>query len=97
MRRAQTTAILVADSERLRGLGIGALYLFGSTARDEAAESSDVDLFFDPAHDGLSLFDVMEARDRISALLQRPVDVMTRSSLHPYLRARIEAEAIRIF
>ncbi|OYU15199.1 MAG: DNA polymerase III subunit beta [Alphaproteobacteria bacterium PA4] len=97
MRRAETTALLAAHAEALREIGIGALFVFGSMARDEAGADSDVDLFFDPSHTGLSLFDVMDARDHISGLLQRPVDIMTRNSLHPYLRSRIEAEAVRIF
>ena len=97
MQRTETTAVLAAHADQLRALGIGALFLFGSTARDEAGPGSDVDLFFDPVRPGLSLFDVMDVRDRISGLLHRPVDVMTRSSLHPYLRQRIEAEAVRVF
>ena len=97
MRRAETSALLAAHAESLRALGIGALFLFGSTARDEAGPDSDIDLFFDPGRPGLSLFDVMAVRDQISSLVQRPVDVMTRSSLHPYLRSRIEAEAVQVF
>jgi predicted nucleotidyltransferase len=97
MRYAETTALLAAEVDSLRALGAGALYLFGSTARDEANNDSDVDLFFDPVRPDLSLFDVMDLRDRLSSLLMRRVDVMTRTSLHPYLRPRIEAEAVRVF
>ena len=97
MRCADATSRLKAHAGTLRLAGIGALYLFGSTARNEATADSDVDLFFDPARPGLSLFDVMDLRDSLAILLGRPVDVMTRSSLHPYLRPRIEAEAIRVF
>jgi predicted nucleotidyltransferase len=97
MRRAETTAVLAAHAAPLRAMGVGALFMFGSTARDEAGPGSDIDLFFDPARPGLSLFDVMDVRDQVASLLDRPVDVMTRASLHPYLRPRIEAEAIRIF
>ncbi len=96
MRRHQVTACLQPHAEQLQAAGVGALYLFGSTARDEAGADSDVDLFFDPARPGLSLFDVMDLRDRLAALLGRRVDVMTRASLHPYLRPRIEAEAVKI-
>ena len=97
MRRAETTALLAAQADALRAMGVGALYLFGSTARDEARSDSDIDLFFDPSRPGLSLFDVMDLRDRLSNMLMGRVDVMTRTSLHPYLRPRIEAEAVRIF
>lgn len=97
MRRAEATTILAQNVDRLRAAGIASLYLFGSTARDEAGADSDIDLFFDPADPRLSLFGVMEIRDTLEALLDRKADVMTRGSLHPYLRSRIEAEAQRIF
>ena len=97
MVRSEVTATLRAHADRLRAVGVGALYLFGSTARDEAGPASDIDLFFDPADVGLSLFDVMDLRDEIAGLLHSRVDVMTRSSLHPYLRGRIEAEAVHVF
>ena len=97
MRAIEAVDCLRRHADQLRMAGVGALYLFGSTARDEAGTGSDVDLFFDPARTGLSLFDVMAVRDQIGELLHRPVDVMTRGSLHPYLRPRIEAEAIRVF
>ena len=97
MRCTEALNHLRDHAEQLRSSGVAALYLFGSTARDEAGPGSDIDLFFDPSHNGLSLFDVMDVRDQISGFLHRPVDVMTRSSLHPYLRQRIEAEAIRVF
>ena len=97
MQSAEALDRLRDHAEQLRSSGVGALYLFGSTARDEAEPGSDIDLFFDPAHDRLNLFDVMDVRDQIGGLLHRPVDVMTRASLHPYLRRRIEAEAIRVF
>lgn len=96
MRRDDARSLLAAHAAALHAAGVGALYLFGSMARDEAGPASDVDLFFDPARPGLSLFDVMDLRDRLAELLGRRVDVMTRSSLHPYLRPRIEAEAIRV-
>ncbi len=97
MTRTEALARLQAALPRLKAAGVGALYLFGSTARDEAAENSDVDLFFDPDRAGLSLFDVMAVRDIAEAEMGIKVDVMTRGSLHPYLKERIEAEAVRVF
>ena len=88
---------LQAASPRLKAAGVGALYLFGSTARGEAGPSSDVDLFFDPAHNRLSLFDVMNVRDIAQERVGIKVDLCTRNSLHPALRADIEAEAVRVF
>ena len=97
MDRQEAMGRLKAALPRLKAAGVGALYMFGSTARNEAGPASDIDLFFDPARPGLNLFDVMAARDEICGLLERPVDLMTRGSIHPYLRQRIEAEAVRVF
>jgi predicted nucleotidyltransferase len=97
MNRQEALNRLQAASPRLKAAGVEALYLFGSTARDEAGPSSDVDLFFDPAHNRLSLFDVMEVRDIAQELVGIKVDLCTRNSLHPALRADIEAEAVRVF
>jgi predicted nucleotidyltransferase len=97
VKRNEALRLLKAASPRLKAAGVGSLYLFGSTARDEAGPDSDVDLFFDPAHARLSLFDVMEVRDIAQEEVGLPVDLCTRSSLHPGMRADIEAEAVRVF
>jgi uncharacterized protein len=39
----------------------------------------------------------MEVQEHTSRILGRPVDVMTRDSIHKVLRARIEATALRVF
>jgi len=81
----------------LRARGVAALYIFGSVARDEAGPESDVDLFFDYDDPTFNLFDVMDVEEEVSALLGTRVDVMTRGSLHPRLRQRIEGSAVRVF
>jgi predicted nucleotidyltransferase len=47
----------------LKRLGVELLYLFGSTAQDEARDDSDVDLFFDHALGKLSLFQLMDVKE----------------------------------
>jgi hypothetical protein len=49
MRRDDVIAKLMETEPALRGLGVAALYLFGSHARDEASRDSDVDVFVDVA------------------------------------------------
>ncbi len=88
---------LRAHEAELKSLGVQHLFLFGSTARGEAGEESDVDLFFDHERGALSLYDVMEVGERAERILGRRTDVMTRNSLHPRLRAAIEASALAVF
>lgn len=97
VRRSETTSRFRAHAEQLRAAGVGSLYLFGSMARDDTGTDSDVDLFLDPADPRFNLFGVMAVRDEVEALLGCKADVMTRNSLHPYLRPRIEAEALQVF
>jgi uncharacterized protein len=97
MRREEAIARLKEHEAELKQLGIEHLYLFGSTARDEAGEDSDVDLFFDHPEGSLSLFKLMEVKEIAADLLGCKTDIMTRRSLHPYLRPRIEASALQVF
>jgi hypothetical protein len=95
----QETAVaeLRRHADQLRGEGVTALYLFGSTARGEARDGSDVDLFFDYSDPKFSLIELVRVKDRVSAILGAEADVMTRDSLHPMLKERIEASAVRVF
>ena len=97
MRREEAIARLKQHEAELKQLGVEHLYLFGSTARDEAGEDSDVDLFFDHPEGSLSLFKLMEVKEIAADLLGCKTDIMTRRSLHPYLRPRIEASALQVF
>jgi predicted nucleotidyltransferase len=65
--------------------------------RNEANAQSDVDLFFDYDKGQFGLFALMEVKELASNVLGRKADIMTRDSVHPVLRPRIEAEAAQIF
>jgi uncharacterized protein len=81
----------------LKRLGVERLYMFGSTARGEANEDSDVDLFFDHEKGKLGLFELMDVKERAASILGQRADIMTRNSLHPLLKKRIEESAVRVF
>jgi hypothetical protein len=49
MRREETISLLRQHRAEIAAHGVRALYLFGSTRRDEARPDSDVDLFIDYA------------------------------------------------
>lgn len=81
----------------LHRTGVVRLHLFGSLARREALPDRDVDLFFDTDNPHFSLIELVDVQQQVSDILGAEADVMTRASLHPMLRPRIEAEALRVF
>ena len=97
MQRDEAITRLKRHEAELRRLGVEHLYLFGSTARGEAREDSDVDLFFDYERGKFGLFELMDVKERASRILGRKADIMTRDSLHKVLRRRIEASALQVF
>jgi predicted nucleotidyltransferase len=97
MDRDHVITTLRAHEADLHRAGVARLYLFGSVARQEARPESDVDLFFDTDNPRFSLIELVDVQERVSGILGTQTDVMTRDSLHPMLRQRIEAEALRVF
>src|ERR1700675_377293 len=97
MSRAEAITRLRDHEAELKRLGVLHLYLFGSMARDEARDESDVDLFFDYEKGKLGLVELMDIKERASLILGRRGDIMTRDSLHKVLRRRIEAWELQVF
>ena len=74
------------------------LELFGSVLREDFRPDSDVDMLveFEPeAQIGLFAFQQIQAE--LSALLQRPVDLVPRSGLKPLIRESVLASAQEIY
>jgi predicted nucleotidyltransferase len=98
MRRDNVIARLKEAEPALRGFGVAALYLFGSHARDEARNDSDVDVFVDPCPDKeFGFLPFMNAYEAIKKAVGDNLDYGTRTGLHPQLRSDIEREAIQVF
>ena len=82
--------LALAESHGLRDVR-----LFGSMARDDSNETSDVDLLvaLAPGATGLALGGMlMDVQD----LLHCKVDVVTEAALHPAFRQRVLREAKRL-
>jgi predicted nucleotidyltransferase len=71
MERDDAITKLRAHEAELRQLGVEHLYLFGSTARGEAREDSDVDLFFDHPEGSLGLYQLMDPLPEFSGAKPR--------------------------
>lgn len=72
--------------------GASRLRVFGSVARGEDHEGSDVDLLVDMPT-GASLLQLVGLQLELQDALGAPVDLCTERELHPMLRDRILAEA----
>jgi hypothetical protein len=95
VRRSDLIAQLHSRKESLLALGVGELYLFGSVARDEAGEDSDVDLLVE--FTGPPSFDrFMDLKFFLEDALGCPVDLVTRRALKTKLRFEIERDAVRV-
>ena len=98
MRKDEVIAKLRSNAAAIRAAGATSLYIYGSTARDEAREDSDVDVFIDYDKSQLfSLLDLIGVKHCIEDLLGASADLATRDSLHPRIKDRILAEAIRVY
>jgi len=96
-----STAVIAAlkhHEAELRELGIVRLSIFGSTARAEASEDSDVDLAV-TLTEGPRGFDRLERRDRIKArlsrILRRRVDLIEEPSSSPRVQAEIDRDRVK--
>ena len=97
MNRDEAISRIKSVEPAIRALGASALYLFGSTARNEAKPTSDVDVFVDRATpNALGFIEFFDLEDLLREALGTKVDLATRASLHPTLRPEIEQSAIRV-
>jgi predicted nucleotidyltransferase len=89
---ARLAELMPAARERF---GVRDLAVFGSVSRGEASDASDLDVLVD--FFGKATFDgYMGLKLFLGDSLGVKVDLVTRASLKPRLRARIEAEARRV-
>jgi predicted nucleotidyltransferase len=71
------------------------LGIFGSYARGEQTQDSDVDVLID-YEQAPTLFEVVNLRDFLRDLIGLPVDVVTKSGLKPRIRERVLLEVIYV-
>ena len=96
MRREKALHILAEHHQELRErFGVKSLRLFGSVARDEASEGSDVDVLVD-FNDTPSLFGFLRLRTYLQDLLGAKVDLVTESGLKDRARHFVEKDAINV-
>ena len=75
--------------------GIMALGIFGSFAREDATTASDVDIVLEIISP--DLFQIVHIKEDLEAKLLLPVDIVRlREKMNPFLKKRIEKEAVYV-
>lgn len=76
---------------------VSRLYAFGSFARGEEQEDSDLDLIVEFHNDDKTLLDLAGLQLDLEGAIGRKVDLLTRGGIYHRLRERIEKESVRIY
>ena len=93
MRRDEILQVLARFKELKRDeFGIVRIGVFGSVARDEMVDTSDVDVVVEIARP--DLLTLVGIKHELEELLHQPVDIVRyREQMNPLLKRRIEQEA----
>ena len=95
MNQEQIIERIRAHRGRLTEFGVSSLSLFGSVARGEATEASDVDLLV--RFEGRATFDrYMDLKLFLEDLIGRRVDLVTEKALREEVRPYVEQELLRV-
>lgn len=96
MDKSQVLDLLRTQIEVTRQrFGAKHISVFGSAARDELNETSDIDVLVE--FDGLPTFDnYMGLKFFLQDLFKRRVDLVTRDSIKPRMRQIIERDLVRV-
>ncbi len=76
----------------LKGMGVRRLGLFGSAARNEATETSDLDFLVEL--DRKTFDSYMDVKEFLENQFSRRIDLVIAENVKPHLRERILREAI---
>ncbi|MGB8646528.1 MAG: nucleotidyltransferase family protein [Anaerolineae bacterium] len=94
-KREEILALLHEHRAELTKLGAKSLAVFGSVARDQVRDDSDVDVLVE--FDGPPTFDsYMDIKFYLEDLLGRKVDLGTPDTLKPRIKQRILQEAVHV-
>ena len=95
MELQQALTILENHRHQIKILSVKSLSTFGSVARNEATENSDIDFIVE--FEGATTFDkYMDLKIFLEDTLQIEVDLATLRSLKPQIKTNINKEAIRV-
>jgi uncharacterized protein len=96
MEREQALQVLSANMEEIRSrFRVESIAIFGSVARSQAGEESDIDILVEFSKTP-GLFGFLELKEYLEKLFNRSVDLVTVSALRKQFRDQILREAVRV-
>ena len=98
MNRSEILKILKQHEGALKEQGVAHAALFGSVARGDQKQTSDIDVMIDISPDSkMDLFSYVGVVQYIESLFDVKVDVANHAGLKPFIRANVERDAIYAF
>lgn len=95
MKRDEALRILADNRERLKEFYVKSLAIFGSVARDEATDASDIDVLVEfEEGKSVGLFEFIRLMHFLQEILDCKVDLATPDALREEMRDEILREAI---
>lgn len=94
MKKQQVLDIIKAHQTQIHDFAVKDLFLFGSVARGEETENSDVD-FLVNFNQPVGLFTLLKLKSYLEDLLGCSVDIGTYESLRSHLKETVSKETIR--
>ena len=88
-------ALKQRNAELTKQFGVNSLSLFGSVARNEATQTSDVDLLLE-FNRPVGYFGLFALQNYLEKLFDCSVDLGTPDSLKLYIKERVIGELIRV-
>ena len=94
--RENAIQTIAQNRQKIAELGVAAIGLIGSVAREEAHDASDLDVVIDLPPEHQTLREYFAIIDYLEAQFDRHVDVLMLDTLRPRFRRAIERDIVWI-
>ena len=98
MNRESVIDRLNSNKASLQALGLARVSLFGSTARGQASEASDIDLAVTLGKNArIDLFEFAAISEKLARMLGSRVDLVVEPARNARMQAQIDRDRLRVY